>query len=462
MDYSSNDFLNLKTVGSRIFMAIAFGLLFILILIACAVSGEAVYLIFGIPLLIASIYHAYRAYRIKQDEIEEERRIAYEQELKRQKEKEQNELYASGKWKFPRKEFYELCRKNGATDMENAFCLQKARLLAQSLLREAGVPQQYHRIYANDEKVKDYYSQWHSVVEALNNKRQQELERNSREPQRANLSASERATISTAESLKNTYGREKRRNILTKEITAISNAIKDLDTRIANERKNRESSRQNMNSIIEANARLNNAAKQNWGVAGGIADAIAGPGAGIVAAGEAMRRNAEIDEKTRAESKQFSQFYFEIENRSFNNEFEMEREKKRLTAKLKELEDERTLSLQKVVLEDVSTDEIKKYISPKVVSISRNNNNVLEVTVKVNNKYIPQVPDNVKVVVDGVISADIFSEKIHVGTAYIPFPLYGIPCNQTVNLVGLCPYYLEGDHKYTLKYTYHKLWVMEQ
>lgn len=455
---------SLNTFKGNIGLAIVWDILGLIAIIGASfatgslLGGICAGSIVAIPGIVFSI----RAYRFWHEEKAEEERIAREQEQKRRQERERNELFASGKWKFPKEKFYNLCQKNAATDMDNAFCLQKAQLLANSVLKEEGVPQQYHKLYNSNEKVKEYYDTQHSIVEAANAKLQQEYERKTREPQRARMNEIERATISLAERVRNVYGREKRSFLLLNDINNLSNAIKDLDAKIVKEEENRESIKQATRGVIEANTKLNNASKQNWGLAGGIADAIAGPGAGIIAAGNSIRHNAEIDAKNRAENSHYSQISFDLESGSYNRQWKLEREKTRLTSKLEELNNIKNLAMQKVVLEDVSTQELKKYISPKVVSIKRNNNDVLEVTINIKNTYEPHVPNNVKMVVDGFISADVYRDKILVGTAYAPFPLYGIPCGETAKVTALCPYYLEGDQKYTLKYKYHNLWVMEQ
>ena len=179
-----------------------------------------------------------------------------------------------------------------------------------------------------------------------------------------------------------------------------------------------------------------------------------------------MAKNARIEAENAAVQQHYRQKYssiaYNVTVRGYSEVSNLESQKKQLEKQLTEVEDKIRLCEQKVVLNEIPSKDLVKCVHPKVVNITRQKNNALEVTITVKNTFVPEVPDGVKIVLDGVISAEVYRIKIHVGSAVLPFPFDGIPCGTTVTLKALCPKYLEGDQKNTLKYTYNNLWAMEQ
>ena len=415
----------------------------------------------------ATAYGDWKCYRNAKAQLSflyEER--AAKRQAEAEQKRQQEALWASGKWTFPARKFYAICTSNGITKLDSSFAVNKIVLLASTCMEEAGLPKQYHHLYIDEEKAKAYYLREYEKDMTIKAEKQKEFERRCNEPQTATLTPEESAIIRQDKELISRYGRDKRHTILKREASVLTQSITALAREIASKEAGIKSSQDSLFAIGEG---LGNASKQktqSWGLAGGIAEGLAGPAAGIAAASDVMAKNARIEAENAAVQQHYRQKYssiaYNVTVRGYSEVSNLESQKKQLEKKLTEVEDKIRLCEQKVVLNEIPSKDLVKCVHPKVVNITRQKNNALEVTITVKNTFVPEVPDGVKIVLDGVISAEVYRNKIHVGTAVLPFPIDGIPCGTTVTLKALCPKYLEGDQKYTLKYTYHNLWAMEQ
>lgn len=116
---------------------------------------------------------------------------------------------------------------------------------------------------------------------------------------------------------------------------------------------------------------------------------------------------------------------------------------------------------QKVVLTDYETAELWKKLKIRTDSVVKSETNVLEITTTIENSYRPDVPEHVKITMDGVLSAKVYFKDTFVGTALIPLPLYGVECCATATFTSLCEDYIGSNGKYKVVYEPIALWAME-
>ena len=85
-------------------------------------------------------------------------------------------------------------------------------------------------------------------------------------------------------------------------------------------------------------------------------------------------------------------------------------------------------------------------------------------TVSLKESLTLDVPDNVRMVIDGTIKGRISLENVYVGEVLFPLPIYGIPtkAGQEITLDGLCINSTKTPGDYTLKLNENQnIWVME-
>ena len=361
------------------------------------------------------------------------------------------QMWKQGEWTISAFEYFLSLRAQKVEMLDSEYSIKQAAEILTQFLESNHIPKEFWKNYLSDRKIREIFDMGCA-----------EFDRRTREPQKSDpKDGAVCVEIKWASSLVNKTGVQKRLDMLQHAATRLKIEAQKFGNMILIERAKEEDRDRELKSLGVAMIQASQQKTANWGLAGGVAEGIAGPVAGVVAAASVMQKNAEIEKRNAFNKAYYSDVAAKMltaARQSYNSyDMEMKRdallkEADNMIRKIKENEN-------KVVLEDISTKDIKQHIRLRLVDVVRDKHNVLNVEIRIKNSY---VPPKVNMVVDGVISADVYSGEIYVGTAHIPFPLYGIPSNQTVNLVGLCPCYLEGDHKYTVKYTYHNLWVMEQ
>lgn len=449
----------------KVKLTIAWSILGVVCFVVSAITSEFVPFMVGAIFAGVAIYGGIQAYNQRIDEKQREDHLQYEEKKKKEEQEIMEKRFASGTWDFPKEKFYNLCKDNAIKDLNDPFTMQKACLLAASLLEDAGVPKQYHNIYVSGEKVKEYYTSWNEILEEKKRKEQEEFERKSREPQRARPDATELKIINGNKALYGKHGIDKRTAMFDQEIAEITNAIRMLEREITVRDRKRREAQQAIDQLGFALQAASRESTKNWGFAGGIASALGGPAAGIVAASDVMRENAAIEARNQQNSAYYAKMTANMmislgESKSLST-YELEKEKTKLEERRTEIREEQKKNRTKVVLEGVDKEALLSYIKPELKEVARNKNDVLEIELTVANSYVPKVPDGVKIVMDGNISLEVYSGDICVGSAYAPLPLYGIPCGESGTVKALCTNYLEGTPKYTVRYTYNDLWVME-
>lgn len=395
---------------------------------------------------------------IKQKEYEkkriEEERTRIAEENKR-KEQEQiaiiKQNIKEGKWIFPAEKFYQLCCANYATALDNDFGFQKARKIAEQLLREYvdGIDLSDCEEYLKKESLESFFEKGKALAEE-SAVRAKEAEKRKiiaqKQPRNATPTEEQRTFIHRATELWNLYGYDKQVRILTILAGDYDTKIKDL--------------REGQIAMAKAAALIGNIQEKerDWSIVGGIVDGFAGPVAGVVAAANVVAKNQEIRERNAHMRKTSADIMSGIPTLS-GDIITLERELEKIKKKLDEVK-------CKVVLTKPIADEIWENISVGKTTVKKNASGVLSIAVPISLKkpFVLDVPDNIQMVVDGVLKAEVWFEDTCVGTVYFPLPVYGIPCNMTepYTLDGMCGRFVEYNGEYTVKFAdTQNLWIME-
>lgn len=98
--------------------------------------------------------------------------------------------------------------------------------------------------------------------------------------------------------------------------------------------------------------------------------------------------------------------------------------------------------------------------------MKKNPSGVLAVSMPISLKepFVLDVPNDVCMVVDGVLKAEVWFEDKRVDSVFFPLPMYGIPTNMTAEIIldGMCGRSVEFDGEYTVKIAdTQNLWIME-
>ena len=143
-----------------------------------------------------------------------------------------------------------------------------------------------------------------------------------------------------------------------------------------------------------------------------------------------------------------------------NNDIcELESERSEIQKKVSEAE-------KKVTLQNPTADEIFSNLKIGRARIEKSETGVLhiELPLSIKQPFALSAPEEIIMVVDGVLSGEIWMEEKMVGSVLIPLPLYGIPTNmrEEVTLDTMSDRYVEYNGKYTVKLAESQnLWIME-
>lgn len=403
--------------------------------------------IVGIVLIYAMIIGAIE----NKKELAEKQRVQQEEERKKQleaeealkkakieeeKKAEQLKLYASGNWVVPTDKFYEKCKKEKIENLDDDFYIKKASLVIDKLLKSEGVPQKYNNKYNSIEKMKTYFSEGKKIVE-------ERLQQEYMTPKKVELSQDEKIEQKFLTSLRYEKGTGKREKMLSKIIENLESEIEALDKAAV-------AMREIGNAIRLSPAQQS---KIDWATLGGIASGIAGTAAGLAIAQQAIEQNKKIDEQNSKNREYARNMWKKFNDDALETSVKSSYLKDELALYKKKMEKLHNI----VIMDNISQKELFQSLEIKG-KVSKN-----KVLVNITNNYIPQVPPNVKMVIDGTITAKITCDGVLVDRVVIPLPLDGIDCNSGI---AECNNYISkkmvGTRKYIIEFKANNLWVMEK
>ena len=355
-----------------------------------------------------------------------------------------NQQVKDGKWTFPAGKFYQLCRDSHVTVLDNEFSMRKAIQIAEQVIKETAPDIDLANCgeYLKTKSLEGFLQK--GEVEFKEAEERKLLAQ--KQPRNANPNDPEKTFIERVSKLAYLSGTSKREKML-------ENLSADYIFAIARIVEGRQALAQL--GMIYASQQQK---ESSWAVMGGIAEGIAGPSAGIIAASQTIANNRKIQEHNAAMRKASMDIMSGIPN-LVGDTIKLHEERD----KIKKAWDE---AKTKVVLSKPIAEEIWQNINVGKATVKKNPSGVLTVSIPVSLKapFVLDVPDNVRMVVDGVLRGEVWFEDKRVDTVYFPLPIYGIPHNMTAEIIldGMCGRSVEFDGEYTVKIgDYHNLWIME-
>ena len=355
-----------------------------------------------------------------------------------------NQSAKDGKWEFPAERFYNLCFNSQITSLNNEFSISKATKLAEQVIKEAAPDMDL----SNCEE----YLKQNSLEEFLKMGEYQAKETKERilfaqkQPRDAQPNDPEKNFIQRASELAILSGSAKR-------VKMLSNLDGDYFSEIVRKINGEQALRQL--GMIYAGQQQK---ESSWAIVGGIAEGIAGPAAGIMAAANTMENNRKIQAYNASVRKASMDIMSGIPNVA-GDRIKLEGEREKVKEALKSVE-------TKVVLSQPTGKEIWQNIEVGKATVKKNPSGVLAVSMPISLKepFVLDVPNDVCMVVDGVLKAEVWFEDKRVDSVFFPLPMYGIPTNMIAEIIldGMCGRSVEFDGEYTVKIAdTQNLWIME-
>lgn len=233
----------------------------------------------------------------------------------------------------------------------------------------------------------------------------------------------------------------------------LQNLESDCQTRITKKKQGQEAMRQLGQFYFAAQQK-----EASWGLSGGIAEGIAGPAAGVIAASQTIENNRKIQ--------QYNQSMREASAIALRGSFGLNNDICELESERSEIQKKVSEAEKKVTLQNPTADEIFSNLKIGRARIEKSETGVLhiELPISIKRPFALSAPEEIIMVVDGVLSGEIWMEEKMIGSVLIPLPLYGIPTNmrEEVTLDAMSDRSVEYNGKYTVKLAESQnLWIME-
>lgn len=306
--------------------------------------------------------------------------------------------------------FFIECVLSNATDFTKKSTVEKAKLLANK----------YNLTYDSIETLYNQAYQAHLP-----------LSRGYMLAEENKIKSSERQEYETLTKYSNLYGKSKKLSMLRDQRDALLKQAKSSD------------------SYAEFMIRSTQKAESDWAVLGGIANGLGGIGAGISTAIDVQARNAEIRAQNAANMKAVMPAYMYITGNASQN---------RANAKSIGEEIQRT---EMKLVEDISSKEVMELINISDTTVSISKTGSFKITASISAKKDLTIYDDVPAYIDGTLCASLYDGNIKVASALMVLPLNGIS-SKKVGIVGMGLSGARENKAYTIKFSPHKLWLMER
>lgn len=188
--------------------------------------------------------------------------------------------------------------------------------------------------------------------------------------------------------------------------------------------------------------------ERDWATWGGIADGIAGFGAGVSTAVDIQMQNMQIRAENEKRRQAALPGYMFMTNSAQGN-------RRNADEIMKEIENFK----QKLVSDEPAVELMKKIsFSNTDVLVSETGAAMVCTSATLDPKF--KIFDDVPAVVDGTIIAKIYDGDQLCGTAQLVLPMYGL--GQNIPLNGICIDCCKPGKNYTAKFIAKNLWAMEK
>ncbi len=436
----------MKSKASRILRTISIlcalmAILCFFLIIACPPPEDAYFLVlwFELPILpiIASIVTGSISKGIKK---------SHEREL----------FIEQGHWKVPCLEFYKICKHIKLSSFSNPTELKRAQLIIEDLLAQENLPTKYSHIYSTEEKLTTYYKQGRQLYTAEQIK---EIERKKEEerceqkrlntPIRTNLNDTQQKVIDLASRLMRHRGNEKRIHWLSEILETEQNKLTKINRKLYDLGK----------EINDYSQPVEWEKPVDWAIMGGLAQAIGGPAAGVMAAMETQESNAGVTERNIQRIETNKKLLSYAKNEQYTTTKEQEHQLKIV----KQVQSDLNKIKFKLDFDTVSATEL--FANLELSGTVNYNKDTLEITVDVKNNFTPPEIEGAStpLVVDGVLIAKVICRNILVDSVKILLPVNGLKKDESSQITSYTEYRLPNmSEKYTVEFEPLKLWIMER
>lgn len=383
---------------------------------------------FGVVLVVGAIFIPltllwHRSICKKCDDIIDEldaREEAREAEKKKKREA-LHETMRQGTWTFPVDKFSKACYEEQIFDIDSPYNLQKAKAIAQNILRKSNVPADAQAGYLTTEKMQEYFAGAKVKID--------EKEKSRLKSVRDEEKARQKEMTKYAEHI----GRDKW-------ISMINEILIPL-------RKREKERRKAVDAAFKL-ASMPGESEVNPYLAGGIASGLGGTGAGVIAAMDAERQNAAARERT-AQSQQYW--------RDMGVRLALSGPEVSVSSLEKELKKAETAAIS-----DMPDDEVfEKLVISGGINVTETG--AVEIVAKIELLAPIKVFGEVPTKVDGTIAANIYKGNRKMGTALLVLPRKGVAYDgkSKTEVYGIYLGKADPNGEYSVKFAPHHLWVME-
>lgn len=379
-------------------------------------------------------------------EEQEQQRLVEEHLYKIQELDKFNKSGKEGKWQFPTEKFYQDCNEKKVGDVSSEYGYNKAKSIAEQLIQEdcLEADMSCFQGYLTKEKLQEFLDIGKSQAEKT---AQRKLEQSKR-VRKGDADSTETTFMQRALAVAMLSGCQKRIKMLTY-------LADDCETEYQKAKSEEDVWKQL--AIVQG---MQQKKEKDWSIRAGAANGIAGPVAGMATVLDTMQENEKIrmynqDVRSAADG------YIAKAAATLDGQAKAKAARNRLE---KSIEEAKAV----VALPNPNADTLWK--SMKVdydnAFISKSKSGVLNVSVDIRliRPVHLDVPDGVKMVIDGTIAADVMYEGNKIGEVAFLLPILGMPCDEpaAITLKGMCQNSTGFDNGYTLEMkTKQNLWVME-
>ncbi len=308
--------------------------------------------------------------------------------------------------------FFIECTLSRCNDFTTSKNVAKAKLFADK----------YNLSYTNDAEIEALYNQALKAHEKITDKIMTEKLDKQRQKEQKEYNC----LIKYAEY----YGRDKKKAILTDRMNELRNKADLLD--------------HTANTLIKSGQQR----ERDWATWGGIADGIAGVGAGVSTAIDIQIQNAQIRAQNEANMRSAMPSFMTLTGNASQNRSNANKIQKQIE------------SLSEKLVSDLSAPEVMKLleiINP-TIDVSETGAYVVTATVIAKNKLF--IFDDVPAVADGTIEAHVLDGTREIGTAKMVLPVDGV--SEKTGIIGMGLSGAEFGKSYNITFSDYKLWLMEK
>ena len=347
-------------------------------------------------------------------------------------------------WEFPYLEFYNLCKKNGVPQPDGSeFSNMKLQKAVQYILEKHDVPSEYQDKFLKNGAM--YYMKAEAELEAEAKKEAMKKQKHDTTLVIYTPTDEEKQLLDGIHFLRKLHGLEKKRAMIKNKISALEQS------------RNRAYAKLNGESTpVSANLQK----EKSWATWGGIADAIAGPAAGVMTALNIQQQNQKIREQNLA-MLDAAAYLDGVRRKNAEETRNLIKSLSKDIQKLKDIVDKLSL---KIVLSAPETKDIINCMALDNVKFNKTKSGILNVSANVKCVMQKEILPAANMVVDGTIHARVFLQDQFVEDIYFILPCDGISIEgKNVKIHSLCTTALPVKANYRLELgADSNLWVMEE